>query len=443
MADAPEIPASSAPATRQLGLVALTALVVGNMVGSGVFTMPASLAPLGATSILAWLVSAAGTTCFGIVIARLARRQPAVGGPYAYSRAAFGDFAGFLVGWGYWISCWTGVSAVAVAMTGYLAALVPWVDAHRLTTTLAAIALLTAVNVRGVRQAGAVQVVTTVLKLAPLFAIAVFGLAQLEPAHFTPFNPTAQPLGRAVLGGLALTLWAYSGFESASIAAGDARDPRRTIPRATLIGVAVAAVIYIASSTAVMGLVPRAELADSAAPFALAATRLWGERAGMAVAAGGFISCFGALNGWILVSGRVPLAIARDEMFPAVFARITPQGTPAFGLVLSSALSAALVWASFSPSLVGMYQGIAVLAALSALVPYVFSAVAELLFSIRARASTSRADVASGVVFGLLAFAYGLLTIYGAGDEYVARGFLLLLGGMPFFVLARMRNDTT
>src|SRR5262249_12778420 len=190
---------------------------LGNMVGSGVFLMPSELAKqkLSGTTVLAWILSAAGTMCFGLVIARLARRLPATGGPYAYAREAFGDFAGFLVGWGYWISCWSGVGAVAVAMTGYLGTLVPICARYSTTTTLVAVVLLTGVNARGVREAGLVQVVTTVLKLTPLLAIAAFGFSHFEPAHFTPFNPTGKSLGGAVLSGLALTLWAYSGFESA------------------------------------------------------------------------------------------------------------------------------------------------------------------------------------------------------------------------------------
>jgi APA family basic amino acid/polyamine antiporter len=320
------------------------------MVGSGVFLLPAALAPFGGTSILAWIVSAVGTLCFGIVIARLARRQPAVGGPYAYSREAFGEFAGFLVGWGYWISCWSGVSGVAVAMAGYLGKLLPVVADHPRTTTIAAIALLTAVNVRGVREAGIVQVVTTVLKLTPLLAIAVFGLARFEPAHLTPFNPTGGPVGTAVLSGLALTLWAYQGFESASVAAGEARDARRNVPRATMIGIAIATVFYIASTLAVMGILAPADLAASSAPYADAATQLWGGWAGKAVAAGAFVSCFGALNGWILVAGRMPLALARDGLFPPFFARLSRRGTPALGLALSSALSCALLVSSRTSS---------------------------------------------------------------------------------------------
>ena len=433
-------PSSSGAAKRQLGLVALTALVVGNMVGSGVFLLPASLAPYGGTSILAWLVSAAGTMCFGLVIARLARRLPTTGGPYAYVREAFGDFAGFLVGWGYWISCWAGVAAVAVAMTGYLGTLAPLCARYSTTTTLLAIALLTVVNARGVREAGVVQIVTTVLKLAPLLAIAAFGFSRFEPAHFTPFNPTGDSLGGAVLSGLALTLWAYMGFESASVAAGEARDPRRNVPRATLIGIAIATVLYIASTLAVMGLLPPDELAASQAPFADAARVLWGAWAGKAIAVGAVVSCFGALNGWILVAGRLPLAIARDGLFPRFFARLSPRETPVVALYVSSALSCVLVVANYTESLVSMFKGITLLATLSALVPYVFVAAAEMLFTLRERAQGERFGLALAIA--LLAFAYGLLTIYGAGDEYVARGFLLLLGGMPFYVLARTRRGS-
>jgi APA family basic amino acid/polyamine antiporter len=440
---APEEPelARSTPGGRQLGLVALTALVVGNIVGSDVFLMPAALAPFGGTSTLGWLVSGAGTMAFGLVIARLARRRPAVGGPYAYTRDAFGEFAGFLVGWGYWISCWSGVAGVAVAMTSYLGELVPAAAAHPLATTLSAIVLLTAVNVRGVREAGAVQVVTTILKLAPLLAVAIFGFARFEPAHLQPFNPTGRPLASATMGCLALTLWAYQGFESASIAAGEARDASRNVPRATLIGVAIATVLYVASTLAVMGLVPPAALAASKAPFADAARTLWGPWAGKIVAVGAFVSCFGALNGWILVAGRMPLAIARDGLFPRFFERVSGRGTPVTALTLSSALSCALVVANYSGSgsMVAMYAGITLLASLSALPSYVFAAGAEMLFVARGDHSPGE-SAGLAIAIGLTAFAYGIVTVLGAGDEYVARCFLLLLVGMPFYVLARARR---
>ena len=431
---------SSIPAGRQLGLVALTALVLGNMVGSGIFLLPSALAPYGGVSVLGWLVSAAGSMAFGLVIARLARRAPAVGGPYAYTREAFGEFAAFLVGWGYWISCWQAQAAIAVAMVGYLGTLVPFVAAHPLLVALGSIVLLAGVNVAGVREAGAVQVATTLLKLLPLLAIALFGFARFEPTHFAPFNPTGKGLGSATLGCLALTLWAFQGFESASIAAGEVRDARRNVPRATLIGIGCATLLYVASTLAVMGLVPREELATSTAPFADAAVRLWGPSAGKLVAIGGFVSCFGALNGWILVAGRMPLAIARDGLFPAWFARLSPRGTPAVALLLSCALACGLVLARYTGSLVAMFEGMTVLATLSALVPFVFCAAADVLLSARDRAAEAGRPSRTATPLALLAFAYGLFTIAGAGAENVMWGFLLLLGGIPVYVLARIRH---
>jgi APA family basic amino acid/polyamine antiporter len=436
MGAAREPVAAASASRRKLGLVALTALVVGNMVGSGVFALPSSLAPYGENSLWAWLVSALGSMCFGLVIARLARRDPAVGGPYAYTRDAFGEFPAFLVGWGYWISCWCAQAAIAVAMVGYLGELVPAAAAHPLTFVLGAILLLGAVNIAGVREAGAVQVVTTVLKLVPLIAIALFGFTRFERGHFEPFDASKEGLP-GVMGALALTLWAFQGFESASIAAGDAREPRRDVPRATILGILVATLLYVASTVAVMGLVDPHDLARSNAPFADAARALWGEGAGKVVAAGAAISCFGALNGWTLVAGRMPLAIARDGLFPAFFGHVSRRGTPIVGIALSTLLACGLALANYSGSLAGMFTAITLLATLSALVAFVFSAMAEFHLELRAR---RRERGRFGITLALLAFGYGLVTILGAGDIYVARGFLLLLAGIPFFVLARARR---
>lgn len=417
---------------RRLGLFGMTALVVGNMVGSGVFLLPATLAPFGAASVLGWLASACGSLLLGAVVANLAWRQPAVGGPYAWVRSAFGDLPAFLVGWGYWISCWCAQAAISIAMVGYLAELLPVPARAQGWIAGIAIAGLCLVNLVGVREAGLVQVVTTVLKLVPLLAIAVFGIAKLDPALLVPFNPSGRPLLEVTQSTLALTLWAFLGFESAAIAAGEAEDPRRVIPRATALGIAIATVLYVASSFAVLGLVPRAALGPSTAPYADAARVLWGPTAGKLVAAGAFVSCLGALNGWILVSGQMPLALAKDRLFPAAFGVTGPRGTPTFGLVISCALGAALVLASESGSLVAMYQGMLLLSSVAALVALVFMAMAEVALQ---RAAPRPSRLAIAVALG--GFCYGLLAIAGAGQEAVFWGFLLLLSGIPFHVFLR------
>lgn len=421
----------------------VTSLVVGNMVGSGVFLLPASLAPFGGISLVGWMVTTAGSVLLGLVFARLARRLPAAGGPYAYTDQAFGELPGFLVGWGYWISCWSAVAAIAVAMTGYLGDLFPALTetpAAAAGTAISAIVLLTAVNIAGVREAGWVQLATTVLKVLPLVAVAIFGLPRLVPAHFVPFNPTGGSAFGAVQACVALTLWAFLGLESGTVPAGDVRDPERTIPRATVLGVLVAAVLYVASTVAVMGMVPRGVLAQSSAPFAEAARVLWGGGAGRMVAAGAFISCFGALNGWILVAGQVPAAVARRRLFPQLFARRTSRGTPGPGLAVAGVLSSVLVAANFTKGLVPMFTSMILLSTLASLIPYTFCAMAEALLSIRERRATSSTALAGALALTTAAFVYAMVATAGAGQDTVYWGFLTLLAGIPVYVVMKWRQ---
>lgn len=442
---APDSVADSAAMSngKALGLATLTALVVGNMIGSGVFLLPASLAPFGGASLLGWIVTAAGSLAIGLVFARLARRMPAAGGPYAYTREAFGEFAGFLVGWGYWISCWSAIAAIAVAMVGYLGEFVPGLAKTpplAAGTAVGAIAILTAVNVRGVREAGIVQLITTILKILPLVAVAVFGLSRFDASHFEPFNPTGKPLWAAVQGCLALTLWAFLGLEAATVPAGEVREPRRTIPRATILGISIAATLYVAATVAVMGMVPREVLAESTAPFADAARAIWGEGAGKLVAAGAVVSTFGALNGWILVGAQVPMAIARDGLFPPFFSRLSARGTPHLGLVVSGALACVLVSANYTKALVAMFTGMILLSTLASLIPFVFCAMADLMLSIRERQAGRAEPIAAGAIVAVLAFIYGMLATAGSGQDTVFWGFLTLLCGIPFYVVTRWRR---
>ncbi len=304
---------------KKLGLWMVTALVVGNMVGSGIFLLPASLGPFGGVSIVGWGISAAGATLLALVFARLSRLVRKSGGPYTFTREGFGDFPGFLVAWGYWISIWTTNAAIAVAFVSYLTVFWPTLSASPLLAAglgLATIWLLTGVNVFGVHAAGMVQLVTTVLKLLPLAAIATLGLFYVDFSNFIPFNASGQSGFSAVSATVALTLWAFLGLESGSTPAEHIVDPERTIPRATILGTLGTAVIYILGTVAVMGVIPSAALARSNAPFADAARSMWGSWAGYAVALGAVVSCFGALNGWLLLQGQIPLAAARDGLFP-------------------------------------------------------------------------------------------------------------------------------
>jgi APA family basic amino acid/polyamine antiporter len=417
---------------RQLGFWSAIAIVIGNMIGSGVFLLPASLAPYGGLSFAGWVISAAGSVMLALVFARLARANPAAGGPYAFTRAAFGDLAGFLVGWGYWISVWCANGALAIALVGYLDPFIP--SLVRTPTSAAALAiafvwLLSLVNVVGVRQAGHVQVVTTALKLVPLVVVGIAGLALFEPANFAIPRGEAAPAG-GVLAVVTLTLWAFLGLESGTVPAAVVRDPERTIPRATVIGTLLTALLYIVATAGVMSLIPPAMLATTTAPFADAARSLAGDWAAYAVAIGAAISCFGALNGWILIVGQLPLALANDGLFPRVFSRLTARGTPAAGILIGSSLSSVLILFNASQGLVALFTSMILLSTLSTLLAYAFCSIGAVLLSPRARPGRG----AGSLIIPVLAFIYSAIAIGGAGQDVVYFGFLLLIAGLPVYV---------
>ena len=412
------------------------------MIGSGVFLLPASLAPFGGISILGWVVSAGGALCLALVFARLGTVMPRIGGPYAYAREGFGDFGGFWVAWSYWVSIWTSNAALSVAFVSYSTVFFPSLGstpALGAAGALAALWLLTAVNIVGVRRAGQVQLVTTVLKLLPLVAIGAFGFVVFRPEHFEPFNPSgATPLG-AVTATVTLTLWAFLGLESGTVPAADVQDAARTIPRATMLGTVIAATVYIVCTVAVMGIIAPAELATSTAPFAEAAGAIWGSWGRGFVGAGAAISCFGALNGWILLSGQVPRAAALDGLLPTRLARVGPRGTPVFGLLFSSAIATALIAMNYTRGLVQAFTFLILLATLATLLPYVFSSMTGLLLALRERDAAGGQRRVGRALVSALAFAFSMVAIAGAGRDTVYWGFLLLVAGLPVYVAARRR----
>ena len=424
--------------TPSLGLAACTAIVIGNMVGSGFYLSPSALAPYGLLAIVFWIVMGAGAMCLGLTFARLARRMPATGGPYAYTRAAYGDFAGFIVAWGYWISIWASLPVIAAAFTGSLMNLVPALHGNRLAgvaITLGAIWLVTLTNLRGVKEAGLFAQVTTYAKLVPFAAIALLGLPFVDVKAFAVFNPSGESLLTASAALAPLTMFAYLGLESATVPAGDVRDPERTIPLSTMLGISVAALLYVFGTTVVLGVVPRAQLVNSTAPFADAARAMWGGWAASVVSVAVMISSLGALNGWTLLMGQVPMAAANDRLFPDVFARLSSHHVPAIGITVSSALATALVLIQVSGAagFAAVYTMLVGLATMTAVIPYVFCSLADSLIATR---ESGGALPRIGVV-EVVAFAFSIFTVYGCGPAPVLWGLLLLLFGIPVYVWQR------
>jgi APA family basic amino acid/polyamine antiporter len=426
----------------KIGLWTSTALVVGNMIGSGVFLLPATLAMYGGISLFGWICSSIGAIALALLFSHLSKMFPnAPGGPYAYSREGLGDFAAYMVAWGYWLSIWCTNAAIAVTFVSYLTVFIPALADNAylsVGTGLSAVWLLTWVNTRGIKAAGMVQVVTTIMKLTPLLLVAMVGIFYIDFDYFVPFNTSGESNLSAITTTATLTLFAFLGLESATVPSGNIKDPEKTIPRATMLGTSITILVYILGSVAVMGMLPPAALRMSNAPFADAAAIIWGDQARSWVAAGAIISTFGALNGWILIQGQIPLAASRDKLFPQIFGRENSKGIPAIGIVISSILISALMMMNFTKGLTATFKFMILLSTVIVLVPYLFSAASYALILLQDQ--TWQKKLLGKIVLAAVAFAYSLWAVIGSGQESVYWGFIGLMGGIPFYVWMKRKT---
>jgi basic amino acid/polyamine antiporter, APA family len=422
-----------------LGFWMCVALVIGNSIGSGVFLLPASLAPYGLNSVIAWGFTACGAIVLAVVFAQLSRAFPQAGGPYAYVKLAFGPFTAFIVAWGYWISIWVGNAAIATGAVSYLSPLMPWiatVPGASAAVTLLFLWLLTLVNCYGIKASGWVQSITTVLKILPLVVISALGLFSVRSA--TVSAAAGIPLSiSGTTAAATLTLWALLGLESATIPASKVRDPSRTIPRATLLGTIITALICIIACTTVLLLVPPATLASSNAPFVDLATDFWGATAGKVLAVFAAISGFGALNGWILLQGELPNVMAKNGVFPSMFAHDSARFTPVFALLFSSTLVSILILMNYQKSMVSVFTFMILLSTTACLVLYALCSLALLRLQWTGQMQAPRSRTLPLAIVGVIATIFSLWAIVGAGREAVLWGCVLLLLGAPLYFLVR------
>lgn len=451
-APAPAGPPDHSPAqdggsrhARRFGLPVATALVMGNIIGGGIFLLPASVAPYGTISLLAFGVLTVGAITLALTFGRLARRDPRTGGPYVYAREAFGDFAGFLAAWSYWITTWVSNAALAVAAVGYLSVLIPGVGAHRWSACAAALVLqwLPALaNFAGTRYVGAVQLVSTVLKFVPLLLVAVGGLFFFDADNLGAFNASGGSGVGAVSAAAGLLLFSYLGVESAAVSAGEVADPRRNVGRATVIGTAGAAVVYLLGTLSVFGTVAHGKLVHSTAPFSDAVNTMFGGSwGGWAVAVAALISMTGCLNGWTLLSAQTPYAAARDGLFPAAFAR-RRRGVPTTGVAVSVVLASLLTIYNYSSHSTKVFEVLVLVTTFTATVPYLLATAAQLhhLASGR-RERVNRARLVRDGAVTSVAAAFSLWLVAGAGYQAVYQGVLFLFAGVLVYALMAARRS--
>jgi arginine:agmatine antiporter len=368
---------------RKLGPVLATALVASNMIGSGIFLLPATLAAVGSISLFGWLIGTLGALLVAAVLAKLGQVVPCAGGPCSYAADAFGPAFGFQANAIYWVSCVTGVIAIAVAAVGYVTSLLPALDAPLPTAIATAVLiwLLTLLNILGARIVSQFESLTILVGLIPILIVATLGWSYFDRQVFVgSWNVSHEHATRAIPESLVLLFWAFTGMESVSIASAVVRNPARNVPIATVGGVLIAAVVYISACSAIMGLIPASELAKSTAPFAAAASVMFGRATGGLIALAALTKSIGTLGGWVLMTAQTAKAAADRGLFPRLFARTDSQGVPVLNLLFIAALMTAIVFLTISPTLGEQFGKLIAISTILCLLLYVYACLALLRY---------------------------------------------------------------
>jgi basic amino acid/polyamine antiporter, APA family len=432
---------------RDLGLAAAVAIVVGNCIGSGIFTSAASLAVASnpKTAIVAWIITSVGSLLIALSFASLGTSLPRTGGPIVYTQTAFGDFAGFLIAWTYWIGAWVGNAAIITAFMLYFTYFVPSATTPLLAflITSGILWFFTIVNILGVKGAGVVSIITTILKVGALIVFVIIAAMHFNPAMLNTVSGPNVSGFNTLPAAIAIALWAFVGIESATVPAGEIRNPEKNIRRSTIYGTLIAATIYIIVSVMAMGVLDQATLAGSNAPLAdiinAATGGTWG---GNFVAMGAIVSALGASSGWILTTARSAFGASRDKLFPVVFGRINPRfKTPVASLIISAVAANILLILNYLFSLSSAFNFMLLLATLAFLPAYAFSAAADIILLKNRSPQFNFFSFLKNSIFALLAFAYSVYAIYGTGATVVMYGFILMLAGIPVYLFMMLKNN--
>lgn len=431
---------------KDIGLFIATALVTGNIMGSGIFMLPATLAKNsgpGAT-ILAWVITAIGSIFLALSFARLGSKIPKTGGPYEYSKGAFGDFVGFLSAWLYWNGSWIGNAAVIIVVASYAGALFPIIGTSHIAGfifTSCVLWVFTIINIIGVRLAGKIQTTITVFEITLfIFFIVVAGL-HFKISNLTPLFPKGKGLETMPIAATS-TLWAFLGLESASITAGEIKNPEKNVKRSTILGIIIAAVMYMGINLAAMGAASNSQLASSNAPIADILSKYFGSGVVTFITIGAVVSILGTTIGWLLSTARVAYAAGKDETFPGMFAKVHPKfKTPYVSLIIGSVLVNVLLFMNYNKSFASAFSFIALLATLSFLPVYAINSASEIMLLSKREENFNLFNFIKNSIVPLIGFIYALWTIVGSGAETVMYGFLLILLGVPFYVYMSLKNS--
>lgn len=429
-------------AERKMGLFMATMLVTVNMVGTGIFLLPAAMASIGSISILGWIAGTIGAAAIAIMFAMLGTVDPQPGGPYAYARETFGSYPGFQSNYVYWSANLVGNVAVVTTVVGYMTEFFPGLRVGLLATVcgVALIWLSVAANLLGARFVGYLTSWSAGIALVPLVLISVAGWAWFDPSIFrASWNPDGMPPLSAITSSAAIALWAFMGIESASVAAGVIDNPRRNVPLATMFGLVIATFLYISTCVVLMGIVPVSALKISEAPFSLAAGHLFGTFGALAIALCAILKSGASLIGWTLTIAQSAHAAAQDGMFPRLFGTSSRKGVPIWNFVISGVLMSVVLIATASASLNDQFKTVIDMAIVLTLLPYLYTSV-TFLKAFGLSANRKKTILAAGIA--AIATIYCLAAIAGTEAGTVRNAMIFLFLSIPLYAIFRRNANT-
>jgi APA family basic amino acid/polyamine antiporter len=431
-----------------MGITSATGLVIGSIVGTGVFTLPAVMAGAGTMSLIVLAVIAVGAMLLAVLFGQLTKRVPnSDGGLYAYSRHEFGDFAGYLVGWCYWIQAWAGNAAIVASWVFYVDALLNLSHPSGMENwgiALVGLWVPAAVNLIGVRQMAWFQNVSVVLKFLPLLFVGVVGWFFVRAADFGPFNASGGSLYSGIGIAAGVALFSFIGVEAAAITAKRVRNPRRNVGRASMLGTAACAVLYVLVSAAVMGLVAHHTLVGTGSPFVNAFQTMFPHTAwaGRFIAAIAVVSGIGALNGWTLIVTETSRAVAQDDLFPRPFAWSDRKGTAWFGIVVGTALpSLLMLWRYTTSSGLTVFTYLVDLTVVTVAIPYFFSAIAQLTYLVSRRRTVQGWRLARDLAVAGTSVLFSMWVTFASGYQVVYQALVVILLGLILYAFLNARRQ--
>ncbi|KAA6204417.1 MAG: amino acid permease [Candidatus Tokpelaia sp.] len=423
----------------KMGLIALTLMTASNMMGSGVFMLPTTLGTVGWISVFGWLFTIIGVMALALVFAKtsmIARRK--TGGIVAYAGEAFGEFIGFQTSICYWFAAWIGNVALLVAGVGYLAYFFPVLQ-NPMAASLTAIVILWIslfISSLGARTAGKVQSVTTIGMLIVVLGVGFGGWFWFRPEYFFEvYNSTGRSTFPAILIAASLALWGFLGVEGAVIASDQVENPIYTVPRATIIGLLIASICYVSSSSVIMGLMPHEKLVHSTAPFADAVRIMMGETAGIIAAVLSVFACFGSIFGWLIAQSETPKYAAQEGLLPRFFAVTNKNNVPMKSLIFTGILMSLCILLTTSPNLAEQFRIVILMSAFGTLMPYIYAVIALPIIMISEKLNRGR-DYIFYLIMTVMAFCYSLFAILGSGANTITYGTILMIITVPPYCYA-------